>query len=198
MAAAADNTNERFEVDTLWVDSVLTSSVPIDWQETYADGDGWESHEAPECQTDWGTYAVWDAESYAWRCPQCGEEVDDEGTGPMMSYHYPVPDLDRIGGDAHEAASLIRDLPLCVVEFSDGSISLALTGGGMDLSWEICEAFTRLGFLPPFRFASDPPKLAGHTVNPYTLAACRRTCDVLRSWTEQASDRLATFTEDAS
>lgn len=47
-------------------------------------------------------------------------------------------------------------LPLCVVEV-EGEYGLALTGGGMDYGWEICEAYIRLGFLPPVYF--DPPNL---------------------------------------
>lgn len=197
---AGMQTRERFDVETLWVDSILTSSVPIDWSESYdnvsdfrsPDELTWTSYEAPECADD-GEYAVWDADEGAWKCPTCGEEIDDEGEGPMMSYHYPLQDLRRVGDDPHEAASRISDLPLCVVEFSDGSYSLALTGGGMDLSWEICEAFTRLGYLPPFRFTQNLPKLAGMSTDPYVLAACKRTCDVLKGWTEQASERLDTF-----
>lgn len=189
---SAMETRELFEVETLWVDSILTSSVPINWQEAAGEyAEGWQSFEAPECPEH--GYAVWSDEVDAWLCMDCGEEIEDESEGPMMNYHYPLPDLGRIGGDVRRAASLISDLPLCVVEFADGSISLALTGGGMDLSWEICEAFTRLGFLPPFRFAQDPPKLAGHAIDPYLLAACKRTCDVLKGWTERAVERLDTF-----
>lgn len=188
-----DATKPQFDVETLWVDSILTSSVSVDWREMYGeDGDGWQSFEAPECD-EHGAYGVWDSDAYAWKCPTCGEELEDEGEGPMMNYHYPLPDLDRVDGDARRAASLISDLPLCIVEWSDGSVSLALTGGGMDLSWEICEAFTRLGYLPPFRFASDPPRLAGHTPDAYLLAACKRTCDILKQWAESAVERLDTF-----
>lgn len=177
----------EFDTDTLWVDSILTTSVEIDWREAYGDDcEGWTSYEAPECEC--GEYAAWDSAENEWRCPECGEEVDPDGDGPMMNYHYPLPDLDRVGGP-NEAASRIAHLPLCVVEFP-GSYSLALTGGGMDLSWEICEAFVRLGFCPPFRFASDPPKLAGHTPKPEVLAACQRSAEVLKGWTERAEERL--------
>ena len=190
---SAMDTKERYAVETLWVDSVLTSSVPVDWREAAGEyGEGWTSYEAPECPED-SEYGVWDADEYEWKCPTCGESIEDESEGPMMNYHYPLQDLRRVGDDPRSAAELISDLPLCVVEFSNGSYSLALTGGGMDLSWEICEAFTRLGYLPPFRFAEDPPKLAGHTPNPYVLAACKRTCEVLNGWTEQARERLSSF-----
>lgn len=76
----------------------------------------------------------------------------DEGSaqsgaeGPMMNYFWPVHNR----GNLEEMAVSIADLPLCVVEFEDsGEIGLALTGGGMDLSWEIAEAYIRLGYRPP-------------------------------------------------
>lgn len=196
-------TSERYEVTELWVDSILTSSVPVDWNPggEYQEEPGWTSHEAPDCPS-CGDYGIWNADEHRWECGNGScedplDEIEDETEGPMMNYHYPLADLHRVGDDPNEAATLIRDLPLCVIEWSDGSYSLALTGGGMDLSWEICEAFTRLGYLPPFRFAQDPPKLAGHSINPYLLAACKRTAEVLKSWTEQATERLDRMSEDA-
>jgi hypothetical protein len=66
--------------------------------------------------------------------------------GPMMNYFYPVSDYTR--GGMEDWAATIADLPLCVVEL-DGERGLALTGGGMDLSWEIAEAYVRLGYYPP-------------------------------------------------
>lgn len=76
--------------------------------------------------------------------------------GPMMNYFYPVTNHDDIA----EMAAHIADLPLCVVELEDtGEIGLALTGGGMDLSWEIAEAFIRLGYRPPLSI--DLPAMVG-------------------------------------
>lgn len=86
----------------------------------------------------------------------------DEGSaqsgaeGPMMNYFWPVHNR----GNLEEMAVSIADLPLCVVEFEDsGEIGLALTGGGMDLSWEIAEAYIRLGYRPPVSL--DLPGMSG-------------------------------------
>lgn len=70
--------------------------------------------------------------------------------GPMMAWYWAVEDdADSFDEDRlAELAGLIKDLPLCVV-WIDGTLGLALTGGGMDLSWEIAEAFIRLGWYPP-------------------------------------------------
>ena len=91
-------------------------------------------------------------------------ENDDEqiAEGPMMNFYWP---LGR-SVDPQEAARDIRRLPLCVVEFGEAMIdrgapeyALALTGGGTDLSWEIAEAYIRLGYLPPV--ALDLPAMSG-------------------------------------
>lgn len=76
--------------------------------------------------------------------------------GPQMNYWYPIEHPDM---DADDMARAISHLPLCVVEV-DGVMGLALTGGGQDLSWEICEAFIWIGQLPPIHFA-DLPRMAG-------------------------------------
>lgn len=85
-----------------------------------------------------------------------GDDSDEiTSEGPMMSYWYAlyrVPD----------PVSLARDLaglPLCVVNV-EGTDGLALTGGGMDLTWEIAEAFMIAGYLPPADHL-DLPRMAG-------------------------------------
>lgn len=144
---------------------------------------------------DWssGYPEVWDFH-VASRCEECNEivvgrggerhcDVDDDSEcegyvplseGPMMSYYYPLPDFDM---SCTDAAKLLVDLPLVVVEFQDsGDKALALSGGGMDLSWEICEAFMRLGYLPPVHF-SDLPEMSGRgqsAKDRWIIASCRR------------------------
>jgi hypothetical protein len=108
---------------------------------------------------------------------KCKGSVDGD-FGPAMNYFYPLPALAR--GYQERVRDIIevypRDamrlaaLPLCLVTlgedepWSPGDIhsneGLALTGGGMDLSWEICEYFMLLGFLPPTHFC-DLPEIRG-------------------------------------
>lgn len=120
--------------------------------------------------------------------------------GPMMNYRYPVEgaDSDDVGTyrhrmDAIEAAYVLRGVPLCVVEYDDG-IALALTGGGMDLSYEICEAFTLLGYYPPTAFC-DLPHMAGMERNEsydYVTSAIRAGLGVAA---QRAQLQLARFNE---
>lgn len=108
-----------------------------------------------------------------------GEGGDCRGTiyasGPQMNYGYPIE------GDASELARAVANLPLCVVVMGEDTY-LALTGGGMDLSWEICEAYVRCGFLPPVHFA-DLPGMAGMGWTARTrliVGAVRRSIQVRR------------------
>ncbi len=84
----------------------------------------------------------------------------DTAEGPVMNFWYPCPAAINDDEEATEAAIALRDLPLCVVEV-DGNYGLALTGGGQDHTWEIVEAFVRLGQLPPVHYAGDLPAIAG-------------------------------------
>jgi hypothetical protein len=120
-------------------------------------------------EADWtrGYGTEWDYWS-ALVCDECGELVVSTGPesdhrhevlfeGPMMSCYYPIEE--RCLGGPEDAARKIAGLPLCVVRVGD-QYGLALTGGGMDLSWEIAEAFMRLGHAPPLRY-SNLPGIAG-------------------------------------
>ena len=114
-------------------------------------------------------------------------ETDCDGTlyseGPMMSYFYPC----GWSGDAQGAAIAIARLPLCVVELRDGTRGLALTGGGMDLSWEICEAYIRLGFLPPLHYAGDLPSMADKKLDERTKLVLAGAAESARAVANQAA-----------
>lgn len=100
--------------------------------------------------------------------------------GPMMNYYYPITQPDN----AKEWAERIPDLPLCLVHFEKSDKwGLALTGGGMNLSWEICKAYMRLGFLPPIHFCTLP-SMSGMKLtkeNKWILAGCRRSLKIARA-----------------
>ena len=76
----------------------------------------------------------------------------------------------------------IKDLPLVLVEMN-GDYYLALTAGGMDCSWEICAAYIRLGFCPPFHFCASLPRMA-QTMNRdmrLVIAGAKKTLSALES-----------------
>lgn len=115
----------------------------------------------------------------------CGGSVP-VAEGPMMNYFYPLPGR-NLGDD--EARTIV-DLPLCIVRVGE-EYGMALTGGGTDLSWEICEAYMRLGYLPPVHFVRDLPGIAGMRLDATTawvLDGCQRSAHVAAVWAKQAED----------
>jgi len=181
-------------------DAVLVQPIPFDFGEGY--GETWE---------------VVYPEVYQWTRKQCVEYLlnkecdspDDDQTldelrewcanvvadnphdyEPMMNYIYPLP---HYRNSAKWAQNLIADTACVVVEVN-GETCLALAGGGMDLSWDICLAYILLDYLPPLHFchlpeyAGGPPK--GKQITKFIIDACRRSCRVVR---EQAKRRLETL-----
>lgn len=148
-------------------------------------------------------------------CDKCGEavivhgenhhnDIDDtdcdgylNSDGPMMNYYYPLPGFDM---DVEDAAKAIVDLPLCIVHFEDtDEYALALTGGGMNLSWEICAAYLKLGYMPPLHFA-DLPKLAGgpqigFAAGKRVLRAMEQSIKVSRNWLDGYTVRMKDMKE---
>lgn len=147
-------------VAALYGDHVDVKPRTVDWREeakrgTDSDDPGFrwsQTVECPKCERQIATVngalvdhnVAFDDEHDPCSCS--GDSVDSD-EGPMMNCFYPC--------DFHaleDAGAALAGLPLCAVEMYDGEKGLALTGGGMDLSWEICEAYIRLGHLPPVHF----------------------------------------------
>jgi len=132
--------------------------------------------------------------------PEYEETVEYEQ--PMINYFYPLPEFERVmrwkGWDETEVAKeLMRTVPLCLV-YQDGKYGLALTGGGMDLSWEICEAYIRCGYLPPLHFCKLP-RLAGLRLTPTRrkiIACCRESIRWAEKYLQGAKRELRIITEE--
>lgn len=179
----------RPSIDSLHCDAIHTGSVWVDWSDLNAASEGGEPYTA------WG----------AVQCESCGAVVvltAGQGgevhrhfgdtscngyvptfEGPAMNYCYPLPR----NVEPLDAAKQIAHLPLCLIEWGDGSghggFALALTGGGMDLSWDICEAFMCLGELPPVKYAGDLPDQGEYGARArYVLAGARKSVRVAGNW----------------
>lgn len=198
------------DVSTLGGDAVGVMPVDRDWSRGYPETwDYIEAPSCLECgsyavwaepadvldaaTTDAQRTAILaETDARAWRCsdPTCeryGIEIErGEGgdEGPMMNYSYALPSRGRVYDERD--AEKIGHLPLCIVfatgpDALDAPFALALTGGGEDLSWQICEAFALLGFAPPLHFC-DLPGMAGKPDGPrdaFVIAACRRTVEIV-------------------
>ncbi len=119
--------------------------------------------------------------------------------GPAMNYWYPLDESENSyrSFNPEQAAAKIHRTALCVVEVS-GNYGLALTGGGMDLSWDICEAFVALDMLPPTHFA-DLPRFAGNTLtdtNRLVLAAMERALKWQQDWLGHRLERVQKLRTD--
>ena len=175
----------------------------VEWSEILGeDLEGWEAFEEVECDECGVSFVMsshMGSDEHRYIQPEIededGDEVENEcmgmidhEVGPMMNFFYPCPDL-----DPEEAARAIAHLPLCVVVMEDGETGFALTGGGMDLSWEICAAYIACGFAPPLEYC-DLPNMAGrgrHKDTALILAACQRSCEIAEGWAARKRERLA-------
>lgn len=198
-------------VAALFADHVDVTPRRVDWREeakrgTSVEDPGYhwsEVVECPKCKrqiatvdgalVDHNVAPDVDADDEHPPCDGSGDYVD-AAEGPMMDYFYPCT-----FADLESAAESIADLPLCAVTLYDGEQGLALTGGGMDLSWEICEAYIRLGHLPPVHF--DLPNMASRGLTERALLvldAMEASLGVVAARAERARERLASIRADYS
>lgn len=118
---------------------------------------------------------------------------DDNLYVPMMNYAYPLPNF---RGDATAAQrtldQLERGCAAIVVEI-DGVPWLALAGGGMNLSWDICRAYIALGYYPPVHYAARLPRQGETDVETARLAL--ESCEIAARWaTQHVEDARALLT----
>jgi len=125
-----------------------------------------------------------------WEIPfeQTDEELDNGDWDPMMSYYYLIPEYEQEISDDELKERLGMAGSITLVYFIESNTyALALSGGGMDLSWDICRAFIFLGYLPPTHFCRLP-QFAGmdfsRPENAIVLAACHRSLEVKQNWNE--------------
>src|SRR5258708_4438174 len=130
-------------------DAIDTQPIGDDWNghmhasELEGDeGDSWEHCDGAICEKGKRTRVGTTSGKHS--------DIDDESvcdgwvtfSEPVMSYYYPLPGDHPGEHDLGSDAKVLgrHCLPLCAVRVG-GTYGLALTGSGMDFSWEICEAF---------------------------------------------------------
>lgn len=183
------------DVDELWVDCLHVGSTTIDWAEAYGeDCEGWRSYDATACD-ECGLVIVGSDGDAQHRdlAPDSGCRGNLNFAQPMMNYYYAI---DLCDDELEDAAVALMTCSMCVVQFEDGRSALALTGGGQDMSWDICESFVRLGRLPPVRYARVPRESGRgrHSGRDQViLAACAESFRVVA---RQANNDLERLLED--
>lgn len=184
---------------TLYCDSILSQPVDFSWSEGYGetwdiiqpDVSEWSVEDCRDFLHDrWSNLPGEDATEEDWHeaVQNCLENEHDLFS-PMMSYYYPLPGFDGDAGLAQ--AKLLRDAGSITLAEVNGTPVLALTGGGMDLSWDICHAYVLLGYQPPYHFCTLPKYARTLTgTQRKVLEACRESVRTLRMWCDSTLERL--------
>ena len=86
---------------------------------------------------------------------QTEEEEENETWMPIYNYLYPLPE--NFECDTTKIKEKLNNMTL--IE-NEGYFYLALTGCGMDMTWEIAETYINLGLYPPIAFC-ELPAMAG-------------------------------------
>jgi hypothetical protein len=112
---------------------------------------------------------------------------------PMMNYYYPLPDYN--GDESDDQLLLDREGGSVALVRVGDKVVLALTGGGMDLSRDICEGFMLLGYLPPLKYC-DIPHFGGDKLTArlaWIISGCVRSCEVAVSQAAHTKERLEQY-----
>ena len=184
----ADDVNVK-PVDVDWFDLLFSE----DYELVYPDVSEWT---ADECRRFLDDRCGPSDEVDEMEADELREAVTDwfyeagiEEIAPMMNYVYPVT-LNMSPEQAQDI--LARNHTSLTIVYLHGEAYLALAGGGMDFSWEICEAYTLLGQLPPVHFC-DLPGMAGRGQSDRDkaiIAACRQSVTTAQRWLGQTLDTL--------
>jgi hypothetical protein len=168
--------------------------APTGWSLVYPDFDSWERKALRDFLKGEGEEVPRSAT--LWRLREMARETADnqEMFSPMMDYAYPLPGLQMEPDEAQ--AKLIGEGPVCVVMVDDEP-HLALTGGGMDLSWDICWAYMVLGYLPPVHFCGTLPDYGDGEICTdrfkLIVQAGLRSHEVMENWLTWGIDRLQRY-----
>jgi len=123
------------------------------------------------------------------------EEIDNQEFEPMMNFFYPLPEFERkhLSDDKIKKALDAAGSVTLVHKVPEDEYGLALTGGGMDLSWDIVKGYIALGYLPPLHFCESLPHFGGMKLGPdekLVIDACRLSAEHVGQRAEIAEDSI--------
>jgi len=126
---------------------------------------------------------------------QTDEEIESEEFTPMMNYFYPLPEFEHkhLSDDEIKKALTEAGSVTLIEKLKTGEKGLALTGGGMDLSWDICKGHINLGYLPPAHFCRSLPRMGDMTLTPENkkvISACRKSLEMEETWAKRGLEEL--------
>ena len=164
------------------------------WNPVYPDLEDLEPGEVQDFAEDYGI--EWNESYGRVHCIiEAIQENDPDFCCPMMNSIYPIPGYS--GDPSEDQVKVLNSGSLCLVEV-EGEVYLALTGGGMDFSWEICAAYIALGYSPPLHF-SDLPRMAGKPSNQRdqeVIEGCLNSYTVAGMWADNGKTNLDKLREE--
>jgi hypothetical protein len=118
---------------------------------------------------------------------------------PMMNALWPCePRYGLADEDAATAIDRYAGATALVTINSEqhhGLQGIAMTGGGMDMSWDICAAYICCGCIPPIRLLADVPHFAGQKSSELTQAVLE-CMDLAADWLTSRAERLRQYRAD--
>jgi hypothetical protein len=146
-----------------------------DWRETYEDED-----EARDAFNDSDVGAEW-----------------RDGFAPMMNFVWPVflghePNAEEIAAKMEEAGGCVSLIDFSVNEDHEGErFGIALTGGGMDLSWNIAAAYCAAGQVPPVALLRNMDRTTTPTIGEHWARVVAHAMGRAAESLEMTAQRLA-------
>lgn len=199
---------ERKKIDNLCSDAVDVKPVDVDWSKGY--GETWETFFPYLDKWSYSQGLDWiDGKGYD-HDKKLNRQMpidklqdlvrgfmndDPDAFMPMMNYYYPLPNFRLDPGEAQTILEFHAGA-VVLVEYAEKPV-LALSGGGMDLSWDICEAFMLLSYLPPVHFCdlSDMAGMKYDERNRWILAGCRASLLIQIGWNQRKINKLQQVAE---
>lgn len=106
---------------------------------------------------------------------------DNDYFSPMMNYYYEI-DLRREDAESVQAR-IDRYGGCCILVMIGDEPKLCLSGGGMDLTWEIAWSYILCGQLPPTKYCNLPDQCEPLSRrNRLIIKACRKSIQVHQRW----------------
>ena len=197
-------------IDQLSLAAVDVNSAPFDFADGY--GDTWEEVsvcllQCNACPTTFDDDAHIEGEPHYHEgdpCPVCPNTLERPDCMPMMNYYYALPyyegdpEADQL--TLYQSSANVVLVRMMGVDGDEDTYVLALSGGGMDLSFDICHAYILLGYAPPIQFC-DLPDFADqdNKQEPFwsILKACLKSTEALAKRATYRKGQLIRLIESA-
>ena len=170
---------EALNIDDLYYSAINVQSTNFNFGAGYSET--WEDvplsyFTCPTC--DFVGDGAWELED----CPHCngGTILERPEVSPMMNYRWELPGY---GGDPESDQLRLYQSRVNMVlikiiggEDAEDEYALALSGGGMNLAWDIAQAYILLGYVPPITLYDSLPLFAGQDNSQEPFASVLKAC----------------------